>query len=243
MLREKLTINRVKSLYWNKKYNVAETANKLGISVWSLYDFMRKNDISRRSFSQANYVANKNKPQFRKKDNLSISQQKLKIAGIMLYWAEGTTKGSTVDMVNSNPDMIKLFLKFLREICGVDERRLRVYLYSYSYDDTIEVKAYWHNITKISLNQFTKPYIREGNLNLSKRKLPYGLVHIRYNDKRLLNLIKSWIDEYINGEIAKRPNATDCLKKQRFVERRDGKVGEFREIPSFRDNPEPSLKF
>jgi len=49
------------------------------------------------------------------------------------------------------------------------------------------------------INQFTKPYVRKGNLNLSNRKLPYGLVHIRYNDKKLLLAIKSWIENYKNN--------------------------------------------
>ena len=29
-----------------------------------------------------------------------------------------------------------------------------------------------------------------------KLKMPYGLVHIRYSDKKLLLLIKKWIDDY-----------------------------------------------
>ena len=61
-----------------------------------------------------------------------------------------------------------------------------------------DLKKYWHSVTNISLSQFTKPYIRKGNSNLSKRKLLYGLVHIRYNDKKLLETIKYWIDEYIS---------------------------------------------
>jgi len=46
------------------------------------------------------------------------------------------------------------------------------------------------------INQFTKPYVREGSPNLSERKLPYGLVHLRYNDKRLLETISTWIEDY-----------------------------------------------
>jgi len=33
-------------------------------------------------------------------------------------------------------------------------------------------------------------------VDVSKRKLLYGLVHIRYNDKKLLNVIKNWVKEY-----------------------------------------------
>lgn len=194
---EKLNTNRVKNLYWNKEYSIEEIAKKLSISFWSLYSFMCKNGISRRSPTEVNYATNKDKPRFKVKKSLDISEQNLKVAGVMLYWAEGTLKGNTVDFANSNPHMIKVFLKFLREICGVDETRLRVYLYVHTHNNLENVKEYWYNITGVSLSQFTKPYIRRGNLNKSNRKLPCGLIHIRYNDKRLLELIINWINEYV----------------------------------------------
>jgi len=198
MYTDKLDPNKVKSLYWDNELNLTEIAKKLSVSYWSLYNFMNKNNIPRRSTFGSNYVANKIKPQFKIRDILTIYDEKLKIAGIMLYWSEGTLLHNTVDFSNSNPEMVKIFLKFLREICGISEERLRVYLYAYSYQDIDKIKQYWHKIIRIPLKQFTKPYIRKNNLNLSNRKLPYGLVHIRYNDKRLLEVIKNWIDEYVN---------------------------------------------
>ena len=197
MSPEKLNSEKIKSLYCDKEFDVKEIADKLGVSFWSLYNFMNKNNIVRRSPSEVNYVVNKIKPQFKLKENLTVSEEKLKIAGVMLYWAEGTLKGNTVDFANSNPQMIKIFLKFLRDICGIIEERLRIYLYAYSYQDIEAVKLYWHKITKIHLNQFTKPYVRKDNPNFSQRKLPYGLIHIRYNDKRLLEWIRDSIFEYI----------------------------------------------
>lgn len=219
---QRLDFERVKNLYWKEKLSIKEIADKLGISFWSAYIFMKKNNIQRRKSSEVNYVTNKNKPQFKIKQNLNTSEEKLKIAGIMLYWAEGTLKGNTLDFTNSNPQMIKIFLKFLREICGVNEERLRVYLYAYSHHKLEELKTYWNKITEIPLYQFTKPYVRYDNPNLSQRKLPYGLIHIRYNDKRLLGTIKFWIDEYLknnNGQVPKWLKGTDCREMQRPDER------------------------
>ncbi|MFA4842649.1 MAG: hypothetical protein WC658_02310 [Candidatus Omnitrophota bacterium] len=190
---------QIQALYWDKKYTVEEIANKLNVSFWTLYNFMEKYGINRRDRSEAGYNYNRIKPQFEIKSGLSFAEEKLKVAGIMLYWAEGTLKGQTVDFANSNPEMIKIFLKFLREICGVSEERLRVYLYAYTHHNLRNLRLYWHRITRLSLVQFTKPYVRKHNPNLSNRKLPYGLVHIRYNDKKLLELIKSWIEEYKNN--------------------------------------------
>ena len=211
-----LNSKTVKQLYWKKNYNVNEISKKLDISVWSLYDFMNRNNISRRSYSEASYVANRGKPQFKIKNELSIQEQKLKVAGIMLYWAEGTSGGSTVDFANSSPQMVKVFLRFLREICGADNKRLRIYLYAYQYQNINKLKSYWSYLTGVPLSQFTKPYVRIGNANISGRKLLYGLVHVRYNDKKLLETIRTWINEYISkvcGEVPKRPNGPDCEER------------------------------
>ena len=61
-----------------------------------------------------------------------------------------------------------------------------------------KLKRYWNEITKIPLAQFTKPYIKTAAAEPRNRKLLYGVAHIRYNDKRLLETIKGWIDEYTN---------------------------------------------
>jgi len=198
-MKAKLLREKVNRLYWNNNLNVKEISKQVGVSIWSLYDFMDKNNIPRRSTSEVNYVVNKDKPRFSVKKELTLAEQKLKLAGIMLYWAEGTLKGSTVDLANSNPAMVRIFLKFLREICGAKEERLRVYLYTHSSSNIEELKNYWHKVTNISLSQFTKPYIRRGNPHLSNRKMLYGLIHIRYNDKRLLQTIDTWIKESIRS--------------------------------------------
>lgn len=192
-----LEISRVRELYWDQGLNAREVAKRLDISVWSLYNLMEKNSIPRRSQSEVSYLLHKDKPRFVLKTDLDIAGEQLKVAGIMLYWAEGARKGSTVDFANSDPRMVRIFLKFLRDICGVKEERLRVYLYAYSYSKIDEIKEYWHKLTGIPLSRFTKPYIRTGHANVSKRKLPYGLVHIRYNDTKLLEKIGGWINEYI----------------------------------------------
>ena len=121
---------KIKTLYWEKGNTVAAIARKLNVSIWSLYDFMDKNGIPRRSYAEANYVATRDKPRFEIRNIIGPREEKLKVAGSMLYWAEGTLKRSTIDFANSDPRMIKLFLKFLREICGVREERLRLYLYT-----------------------------------------------------------------------------------------------------------------
>ncbi len=193
-------IEKIKDLYINKKHSVKEIAGELNISFWNVYDMMRKNDIPRRDPSAANYIRYAAcKPKFVINEKVSAQDNILKIAGIMLYWAEGSKGGDGIDFANSDPEMIRIFLRFLRNICGISESRLRVYLYAYEGQNLNDLKSFWSELTQIPISQFTKPYVRKGNANLSGRKMLKGLIHIRYHDKKLLHTVLSWIKYYISS--------------------------------------------
>ena len=194
------TLKQVKKLYYLEKLSVQDVANQLGVSIDAVFYCMRKNKLPRRKSNESNSINfERCNPSFELKKINSEKLRILKVIGTMLYWGEGYRAGTTmVDFANSDRDMIILFLRFLRAICGVDEKRLRVYSYFYSNQDTDKNINYWSKLTKIPKNQFTKPYIRKDFRKDKIDKMPYGLIHIRYSDKKLLNLIKSWIEEYKN---------------------------------------------
>ena len=117
------------------------------------------------------------------------------MVGSMLYRAEGTRTGHVVDFTNSDPVLVKVFMAFLRRVCGVAETRLRALLYCYADQDVQELKRFWSNVTGIPVEQFTKPFVRALTANVSHRKMRWGLVHVRYADTRLLQLILKWSEE------------------------------------------------
>jgi len=194
-----LSKNLIEKLYYKERLSTIKIAQKLDTTEWIILSFMRRNNIARRSFSEANKVLfEKKKLTFSIKRKLSLREEKLKTAGIFLYWGEGAQlqgKNCGVDFANSNPEMIKVFLSFLRRICGINEKKLRVFLYCYTNQDIEKLLKYWHNTTHIPINQFTKPYIRK-DFKSNSRIMEYGLVHIRYADKKLLIQIDEWIKGY-----------------------------------------------
>ena len=114
----------------------------------------------------------------------------------MLYWAEGNKKNAQgVDFTNSNPKMISLFTKFLRQIYQVKETRLRCLVYCYPSHNPQKLINFWSKITHIPPSQFIKPYIRQDGGKI-RDKMKHGLVHIRYSDKRLLQLIMAEINQF-----------------------------------------------
>jgi len=198
-----LPLKLVKKLYYKEKLSAIEVAERLGVTTDIALRFMKKNNLPRRTLVEANNIIFERKSKsFSLKEDLSKKDENLKVASIMLYWGEGVNLNSLngsaiVDFSNSNPRMIKLFLKFLRQICGVDEKRLRVLLYCYADQDVEALKKYWYKETNIPLTQFTKPYVRKDFLPEKSGKMEHGLVHIRYCDKKLVAQIREWIEEYL----------------------------------------------
>lgn len=201
-----LSLRRIKKLYYIDRLSTIEIGKQLNVTPWVVIRFMKKTGLLRRNLKETNKIVFERKPSsFSLKRNLSKEEEMLKIAGIMLYWAEGARsnqaqKAIIVDFTNSNPRMVQLFLRFMREICGVDENRLRVLLYCYANQNIDILKKFWHKTTSIALRQFSKPYIRKDFLPTKINKMRYGLIHVRYCDKKLLAQIESWIEEYLKGK-------------------------------------------
>ena len=189
----------VKNLYYGEKMSMQSVASRLGISIDAVSYFMRRHRLERRSVLENEVIKFDKKPlSYRLKNKLSTFENKLKLAGIMLYWGEGykTIKSKGIDFANSDVSMIVAFINFLRQICGVDERRLRVLLYCYSNQNPESLIDFWSKLTKIPKSQFTKPYVRHDFHPDKEGKMKYGMVHIRYSDKKLLTLLLEWIDEF-----------------------------------------------
>lgn len=178
---------------------MSKIATILDVSIDAVTYFMRRHNLSRRTLKEDNRLRFEKKPlSYRIRKNLNTEQKMLKSVGVTLYWGEGykTKKSNGIDLANSDVSMIMVFLRFLREICGVNENRIRVLLYCYANQDPKKLVRFWSKATGIPHKQFTRPYVRHDfNTNMIG-KMPYGMVHLRYADKKLLAVIKDWIEEY-----------------------------------------------
>lgn len=57
---------------------------------------------------------------------LAAQEEPLHVTGCMLYWAEGSKRRNDVEFTNSDPDMMRTFVKFLRRCYGVAQDDLRL---------------------------------------------------------------------------------------------------------------------
>ncbi|MEI6650327.1 MAG: hypothetical protein WCL23_02715 [Candidatus Moraniibacteriota bacterium] len=180
----------VQELY-TKDLTGPSIASRLNISVKQVYDSLRRQGIPRKSLLERNRQRFFEKPlSFVFKEEYSSEERDLLVAGLMLYYGEGAKTGNTVDFANSDPMLLLVFLKFLRIICGIEEKKLRFYLYCFSDQESESLITFWCSHLGVQRRQFTKPYVRS-TLNRGKRTMKYGVLHIRYSDKRLLEKILS----------------------------------------------------
>ena len=119
------------------------------------------------------------------------------LLGLGLYWGEGDKK-STVRFFNSDPQSIRLMMRWFREILHISESDFMMYL-NLNEDHkcrTKEIIGYWSKVTGISVKQFRKPsLVRVAQKKKYENELQYkgtlciGIARSRY----LLYQILEWI--------------------------------------------------
>jgi len=131
------------------------------------------------------------------KDIKRISKRELLLIGSALYWAEGYKKSRwTVVFSNSDPLMIRLIMRFFREICKIKEDKFFATVQIHPNTTSQKSINYWSKITKIPKKQFRKTYSRLTPSSKRKRAiniLPYGTLRISISDVEIINKIKGWI--------------------------------------------------
>jgi len=131
-----------------------------------------------------------------KKDFNFISLEQLKLVGIILYLGEGgKTERGVARLSNSDPVVIKIMMRFFREICEVPEEKFRGNVHTFAHADVEKTEKYWSKITGIPRSQFHKTYIKPSSASLQKRyTLPFGTFSINVCDTKLFLTIMGWIE-------------------------------------------------
>lgn len=112
-------------------------------------------------------------------DDLRIA----KIALAMLYLGEGAKnmRSRAFMFGNSDPEVVKLFLKLFRQCYVVDESKFRCTLQCRADQDTGQLQRFWYTVTDIPLEQFYKPRIDPRSVGQVTSKLEYkGVCRIDY---------------------------------------------------------------
>jgi len=154
---------------------------------------------------------NKNRTEKIKKENLDahknglemikdLSLNDLLLIGTCLYWGEGTkaeNKHSNLSLAfsNSDPEMVRVFMKFLRRIFLVNENKIRAGIHIYPSISEDDSRKFWAKITGLPTERFyiVRQISRASQGKRAFNQLPHGTVVIKVNNRLLFFKIKGMI--------------------------------------------------
>jgi len=142
-----------------------------------------------------------------KADILRLTERDVFMAGINLYWAEGYKRpkiengkiktSHPVSLTNSDHELVKIFLRFLRETCEVPEEKITGEIRVYEHHNEAYLLNFWSKATDIPFGRLKT--IKNGVSISSQRVRPYnilpnGTIQIRVNSTNLYHKIMGWIE-------------------------------------------------
>ena len=185
----------LKNLYLNKKKSSAEIADIFRCSEHKINYWIKKFGIPKRSMSDAMYAKhNPNGDPFKIKNIATIKDAELFGLGLGLYWGEGNKKSkNSIRLGNTDPKIIKTFLRFLINIFRIKKEKLRFGLQIFDDMNEKEMLKFWTNQLKefnMSREQFFKVIITPSrSLGTYKEKSKFGVMTVHFCNTKLKNLI------------------------------------------------------
>jgi len=197
-------------------YEISEQLNvsKSSVSVWvrdiDLTDGQRADLRSRRisgpkpfreraTYKEVRMIA-RDKGREKARQNI---MDKSYIAGCALYWAEGGKGRNAIRFCNTDPNMMKIFISFLRDYFDVkDERitfRIRCYFdHEYSFSNAV---SFWSEVLNLPASQLQKSQCMKPN-SRSRLKHEHGICYLNVNDIDIKQQIFGSIEELFGASIS-----------------------------------------
>lgn len=108
------------------------------------------------------------------KDIKRLSKREIFIAGLFLYWGEGSkTRTAVSALSNTDPSVLIFYIKWLENF-GVNKKDLKVKLQLYNDMNIKKEIKYWSKKLNLPINSFVKSYIKESNFSGLTYKNGFG---------------------------------------------------------------------
>jgi predicted transcriptional regulator len=147
--------------------------------------------------------AQRNREQWQKEGREKVvSGSTLYCIGCMLYWAEGAKNRNTIRFGNSDPDMMVIFVRFLRDELGIDnsEMTIRLQCHVDSFEEVSNIEQFWLNTLSLPKTCLRKASVNRRPIsakhNGKHRRAPYGVCKIEVGRTDLIQQIFGAIQEY-----------------------------------------------
>lgn len=112
--------------------------------------------------------------------------------GLCLYWAEGAKKSRSFQFVNSDPQMISLELRWLREILCVEENEIKIRIYIHEIYKDENCEKFWSEVTKISKERFFRTIYKPTQHKIKKNPGYKGCCRLDITKSEIYWKIVKW---------------------------------------------------
>ncbi|MFJ3903331.1 hypothetical protein [Streptomyces sp. NPDC090025] len=104
-----------------------------------------------------------------------ITDRELFLLGVTLYWAEGAKPRPhpRITFVNSDPDVIRMFLRWLR-LLGITDDRLRFFVQIHETADVAAAESHWASVTRAKPEQFGKTSLKRHTPRTNRKNIGPG---------------------------------------------------------------------
>ncbi len=179
-IRKQIPVAKSTLSLWLRSVGLAKT-QKQRLTEKKIEAALRGADIRR----QQRLHAIQNIEKETKKDITDLTQEDLFLCGVMLYWAEGSkekdiTKNSVVKFSNSDPKMIRLFLKWLEEIAQVKHTDIVYELYIHETAGVGNALSYWAKTISCNKEEI-RVYFKRNHITTNRKNIEkdyHGLIRI-----------------------------------------------------------------
>jgi len=137
-----------------------------------------------------------------KRDIVNLSKRDMTMLGLGLYIGEGGKTGNITRIINSDPRVIKLAVRWFKIAFGIEMKQIGIRLFIYPDNNEQKCIEYWSNSVGIPKKQFFKSMVdlRTNKKLSNKGKLPFGTAHVsvrglgnKNHGVYLHRLIMAWI--------------------------------------------------
>ncbi len=106
-----------------------------------------------------------------------------KVFAALLYWCEGGKYYDySIKFANSDPKLIKFFLRCLRVGFNLREEKIRCLIHLHEYHDISKQTEFWSSVTGVPAIQFHRPYLKPNSGRNIRPDYP-GCLALSYYDK------------------------------------------------------------
>jgi hypothetical protein len=137
----------------------------------------------------------------------SLTKHELLHIGVALYWGEGYKKlavkngkevtAHNISFTNADPSMVRMFVRFLIEVLGVDKSKILIDVRLYSHMNENKTLDYWllaSGLPKENMRNPTHHVSVSSRRKLPYNRLPYGTARIQVNDTRKFHFLLGMIE-------------------------------------------------